>query len=475
MVEVKQIEVPGTEPVRKSRSFPNGFRWGLATSAYQIEGAASEDGRGNSIWDTYSQSPGKIADGSSGDVAADHYHRFKDDIQLMAALGAKAYRFSISWPRIFPDGAGQINPKGLDFYNRLVDELLGAGIQPFATLYHWDLPQVLQDKGGWQSRDVANAFADYAACVAASLGDRVKHFCTLNECHTFVELGHSRVEYQIGGRTVQMEMAPGLALNPARLNQVRHHAVLAHGLAVRAIRASAQNGVKCGPAENINVAVPAIETPEHIKAAEIATRDMNAPYLTVMLEGKYPERYLKNAGADAPKFSSDDLQIISTPVDFVGLNVYRPAAYVAACDSPTGYEEIPFNASHPRMHSVWHILGPEALYWAPKLVHSLWNVNEIYITENGCATDDKVAANGHVYDADRVMFLRHNLAELQRATDEGVPVLGYFLWSLMDNFEWSVGFTNRFGIVYVDYESQRRIPKLSASFFRAVAARNEVL
>jgi beta-glucosidase len=397
-------------------------------------------------------------------------------VKLMKDLGATAYRFSIAWPRIFPNGTGEPNPKGLDFYSRLVDELLAAGIAPFATLYHWDLPQALQDKhGGWQSRATAEAFAAYAGYMAETLSDRVKHFFTINEFYTFVDMGHKGIESKVGGGTVTLEVAPGLKLEPAELNQVRHHAVLGHGLAVQAIRAMAKAGTKCGPAENITIAVPLIEAPEHIKAAEAATREMNAPYLTVMLEGKYTDGYLKACGKDAPKFTDADLKTIAEPVDFVGINVYRPTIYVLASDQAPGYRAVPFNASHPKMHSSWHVFGPESLYWAPKFVQSLWKAKEIHITENGCAADDKLEADGTVADTDRVMFLRHHLTQLQRATADGVPVKGYFQWSLMDNFEWTAGYGNRFGIVYVDFKTQKRTPKMSAAWFREAAQRNAVV
>jgi beta-glucosidase len=458
------------------REFPQGFLWGVATSAYQIEGAANADGKGPSIWDTYAHTPGTIRDGSTGDVANDHYHRYPDDVRLMMALGAKAYRFSIAWPRVFPNGTGAPNPKGLDFYHRLVDELIAAGIEPFATLYHWDLPQALQDRnGGWQSRDTAQAFADYAGYVAANLSDRVKHFFTLNEFRSFVDLGHRGQEMDVGGKTVSIALAPGLKLPPAELNQVRHYAVLAHGLAVRAIRANGQQGTKCGPAENISTAVPLIETPEHLKAAEAATRELNAPYLTVMLEGKYTDAYLKECGPAAPQFTDADLKAIAEPVDFVGINVYRPEVYVLASDMAPGYRVIPVSKSHPRMYSSWLVFGPEVLYWAPKFVQSLWQAKAMYITENGCGCADELAADGSVADTDRVMYLRHYLTQLQRATAEGVPVQGYFQWSLMDNFEWGDGYGTRFGLVYVDFRTQQRTPKRSAGYFREVAARNAVV
>ena len=443
--------------------FPERFLWGTATASYQVEGAWNEDGKGESIWDRFAHTPGKIKNGDTGDVALDHYHRYKEDVQLMKAMGATTYRFSISWPRIFPEGTGASSLKGLDFYNRLVDELIANGIAPFATLYHWDLPQALQDRwGGWESRDTAKAFADYAGYVTEKLSDRVGHFFTINEFTTFVEWGH--------GTGL---LAPGLKLPPARLNQVRHHAVLAHGLAVQAIRAKAAPATKVGLAENINSGVPVIETPEHIAAAERFTREANAGYLTVMLEGRYTDTFLKAAGADAPKFTPEDLKTISSPLDFVGINVYVPN-YVRAIDSPPGYQLLEFSKSHPRMASFWHVIGPESLYWAPRHLMKLWNVQDIYITENGCGAADDPAADGVVYDSDRIMFLRNYLTQLRRATSEGVPVRGYFHWSLMDNFEWSGGYGTRFGLVYVDYTTLKRTPKLSASFFNAVATQNRV-
>ena len=455
--------------------FPKGFFWGTATSAYQIEGAWNEDGKGPSIWDTYAHTPGKIRDGSTGDVANDHYHRYKEDVALMRSIGANAYRFSIAWPRIFPQGTGTPNAKGLDFYNRLVDELVAAGIAPFPTLYHWDLPQALQDKGGWQSRDTAKAFADYAGYMAEKLSDRVRHFFTINEFRSFVDMGHRGHELHVPGGTMTIAIAPGLKLSPGELNHVRHHAVLAHGMAVQAIRAQGKSGTKCGPAEVILCAVPLIETPEHIKAAQTATREMNAPFLTVMLEGQYTDAYLQEAGADAPKFTDDDLKIISSPLDFVGINVYKPTSYVLASDQAPGWREIPYAKSHPKMASTWHTFGPEAMYWAPTFVQSLWKAKEIFITENGCATDDVLADDGIVYDTDRVMFLRAYLTQLQRATVDGVPVKGYFQWSTMDNFEWTAGFGNRFGLVYVDFNTQKRTPKLSAVWFREAATSNRVM
>ncbi|MDB5502993.1 MAG: beta-glucosidase [Tardiphaga sp.] len=456
---------PVAAPVH--RNFPRDFAWGTATSAYQIEGAVNEDGRGPSIWDAYAHTPGKIRDGSNADHAADHYRRYKEDIQLMKALGVNAYRFSIAWPRIFPQGTGAANPKGLDFYNRLVDELLANGIEPFATLYHWDLPQALQDRlGGWQSRDTAKAFGDYAGYVAQHLTDRVRNIFTINESATFIDFG-----YGAG----PVEMAPGVKLPQAGLNQVRHHVALGHGLAVQAIRANGRAGTQVGPAENIVACVPAIETPANIRASEIATREMNGGYLTVILEGRYTDGFLAYAGKDAPVFTAEDLKIISSPVDFVGINVYMPQHYVVATEDASGFALVPFPSSFPRMESDWLRIGPEAMYWAPRNLAKVWNVENIYISENGTSAADQPDAGGKIHDLDRIMYLRNYLTQLQRATAEGVPVRGYFQWSLMDNFEWPDGYDKRFGLYHVDFATQKRSPKLSAEFYRAVVAANALV
>lgn len=450
---------------RQARSkFPRGFLWGTATSSYQVEGAVKDDGRGESIWDRFAHTPGTISDRSNGDTAADHYRRYKEDVQLMKALGARAYRFSIAWPRVFPEGIGAPNPKGLDFNSRLVDELLASGVQPFATLYHWDLPQALQDRfGGWTSADTSKAFADYAGHVANRLSDRVKQFFTINECSRLVHLGHATGSD-----------APGLKLSKAGQNQVRHHVALAHGMAVQAIRARAKAGTKVGPAENAVSCIPAVETAANIRAAEIAMRELNAGYLTVMLEGKYTDAFLAQAGKDAPKYTAEELRIISTPVDFVGLNVYTPDHYILAADDERGFVSAPFPASFPHMKASWLRPGPETMYWVPRHVARVWNVKSIYITENGTSGSDQPAADGRITDVDRIMYLRSYLTQLQRATSEGVPVLGYFLWSLLDNFEWGDGYEQRFGLYHVDFDTQRRSPKLSAAFYRETIAQNAV-
>ena len=445
--------------------FPSGFLWGTATSAYQIEGAVNEDARGPSIWDRFAHTRNKILDQSNADVANDHYHRYKEDVQLIKELGAKAYRFSIAWPRIFPEGTGSANPKGLDFYNRLIDELLGNGIEPFPTLYHWDLPQALQDRfGGWLSRDTSRAFGDYAGYVTERICDRVKRIFTINECARIVHAGFS----------IGLD-APGFQLSQPEVNQVRHNIALGHGLAVQAARAHGRPDTMVGPAENMTVCIPAIETPANIRAAEIATRELNAGYLTVMLEGQYTDAFLAYAGKNAPKYTAEELRIIASPIDFVGLNIYMPNHYVVAADNPGGFALLPFPKAFPQMDSNWLKIGPEAMYWAPRHVARLWDVKSIYITENGTSASDEPAADGKVYDVDRIMYLRNYLTQLQRAASEGVPVLGYFLWSLMDNFEWSDGYEKRFGLYRVDFTTQRRTPKLSASFYREMIKRNAVV
>ena len=338
-------------------SFPQNFLWGTATSSYQVEGAVNEDGRGASIWDKFVRIPGRIEDGTTGDRANEHYHRYKDDIALIKDLGCRAYRFSVAWPRVFPDGDGKPNPKGLDFYNRLIDELLKNGIEPWLTLYHWDLPQSLQDRfGGWRSTETCKIFGDYAAYVAKHLTDRVKNVFTLNESGRFVHFG-----YGIGID------APGLMLPQAEVNQVRHNSALAHGLAVQAVRAHGRRGTRVGPAENVDACIPAIDTPENVRAAEIALREMNAGYLNVIMTGRYTDAFLKYAGADAPKYTDAELKVISSPVDFLGLNIYAPQHYIVASDQGAGFMPLPipkglsaheFGLAPRRPRD--HLLGAEA-------------------------------------------------------------------------------------------------------------------
>jgi beta-glucosidase len=446
-------------------AFPQGFKFGCATAAYQIEGGAEEGGRGPSIWDTFSHIKGKVYKNQTGDVADDDYHRYKEDVQMLKTLGCKIYRFSVSWPRIFPLGTGQPNQRGIDYYLRVTDELLANGIEPFCTLFHWDLPQALQDRwGGWESRDTAKAFGEYAGYVASKLSDRIHYFFTMNEFSSFIDIGYK------DGR-----FAPGLKLPPERLNQARHNAVLAHGYAVRAIRAQGKPGTKVGLAENFIIPVPVFEAQSHVNAAKEATRVLNAQYLTVIMEGKYHEIYLREQGASAPKYTEEDLKIIGSPLDFIGSNVYTPAYVRADDNAPGGFVRVKNPTSYPHMASPWLDIGPAALYWSPRHLNEIWGVKEIYITENGCSSADVLTPDGHVWDTDRVMFLRSYLVQLHRAVTEGFPVRGYFLWSLMDNFEWADGYGLRFGLYYVDYETQKRYPKLSAHFYQEVIRRNAVV
>lgn len=453
--------------------FPDGFLWGTATSAYQIEGAADSDGKGPSIWDSFCRVPGRIRNGDSGDVAIDHYHRYRSDIALMREIGVQAYRFSISWPRLFPAGDGAPNMAGLDFYTRLVDTLLEAGIQPFVTLYHWDLPQALQDRfGGWQARETAAAFASYAGFVARHLSDRVRKFITINEFRSFVDMGYQGLDVPVGGRTVRISLAPGLTLDRRGLAQVRHHAILGHGLAVQAIRAEGRPGTEVGPAENVEVAVPVTDTPDAVAAARAAMRALNGPFLTAMLEGAYDQAWLDAQGDAAPEVAPGDMAAIGAPLDFVGLNIYRPSAYVIADEGARGWRAARINPSHPRMDSAWHLLDPEALYWGPRLVHEVWRPRAIYVTENGCAAKDEVGTDGEVHDTDRLMYLRAAHQALLRATQDGAPVRGSFVWSAFDNFEWTDGLSRRFGMVHVDFATQVRTPKLSSLWFRDSARAN---
>jgi len=443
-------------------AFPEGFLWGSATASYQVEGAVNEDGRGASIWDTFSHTPGKTDNGDTGDVADDSYHRYPEDIALMKNLGLKTCRFSIAWPRIFPQGKGTPNPKGIDHYRRFAEALRASGIEPFCTLYHWDLPQALEDKGGWQNRDTALAFADYAGYVTGQLSDVIVNFMTMNEISSFIDIGYGEGRH-----------APGLMLSRAKLAQARHCAVLGHGLAVQAIRAHARRGTRVGSAESLQSITPVFDAPEHVAAARTAMIEENAGYLTVMHTGRYTDTYLQRLGADAPKFTPDELRAIGSPLDFQGLNIYTPT-WVCAANTPLGYTVLAKPSSYPHMFSSWLTIGPEALYWAPKLAAEVFQIREIYITENGASSDDKIAANGEIYDTDRTMYLRNYLIHLHRAVGEGVPIKGYFLWSLLDNYEWADGYDKRFGITYVDFETQKRTPKLSSRFYEEVIRRNAV-
>lgn len=446
----------------KAYAFPDGFTWGAATAAFQIEGAARIDGRKPSVWDALCDRPGRIRADHTGEVACDHYHRYRDDVRLMADLGLQAYRFSLSWPRILPDGDGTPNAKGLDFYDRLVDALLAAGVTPYVTLFHWDLPQALEERfGGWRSRETALRFGEYAGVAGKLLGDRVKHFFTINEFLCFTDLG-----YGGGG------FAPGLSVDAATLNAVRHNALLAHGLGVKALRGACPGDCRIGLAENISTTVPVVETEANIEAARRAFHERFSFFLRTVLEGAYPESHLQ--GPDAPKVEAGDLETIGASIDLVGINSYSPVR-VRAADNESGWEALPDPDTRSVGNNPWSSMGPEVIYWGPRWLHELWGVDDVVFSENGCPQPDRPDTNGEVHDIKRVTFLRQHLQAAHRCVAEGYPLRGYFFWSLMDNFEWLYGYTERFGLFYVNFTTQERIPKLSAQYYREVIRQNRVV
>jgi beta-glucosidase len=453
-------------------TFPPDFWWGAATAAYQVEGAAGEDGRKPSVWDTFSHTPGRTRDGQSGDVACDHYHRYEDDVKLMADLGIKHYRFSIAWPRIVPDGRGAVNEKGVDFYRRLVDTLLKHGITPHATLLHWDSPQALEDRyGSWRSREIAQDFADYCTATVKRLGDRITHWMTINEIMCFTFLGY-------GVNTVPQH-APGTVLKTRKeLFQTVHHALLAHGRACQAIRAASPGPCHVSLVENLDSYIPAIETPENIAAVRRAFVSMehNGSVLVPALTGRYDPQLWAALGPDVPDVQAGDLQTICQPLDALGFNIYT-GSYVRAADNARGYEVLPLPKEYPQMVMPWLQFVPESIYWGVRMVSEALGKRDlpIYISENGCATNDELTKQGEVIDTSRILYLRAYLRNAQRAIAEGYPLMGYFQWSLMDNFEWSWGYSRRFGITYVDYKTQRRIPKLSYRWYQQVIRQNRIL
>lgn len=447
--------------------FPQDFLWGAGTASYQIEGAAYEDGKGLSVWDVFCRKPGAVWHDHNGDVATDHYHRYAEDVALMKELNLKAYRFSVSWPRIFPDGRGRINQKGLDFYDRLVDALLSAGIQPWMTLYHWDMPQSLEDEfNGWQSRETCKAFAEYAAEISRHFSDRVTHYMTINEMWVVTDCC-----YRWGFNP------PNRKLPAQQANQVRHNVILAHGMAVQALRANAVQPVKVGWAHNGTAFIPAMENEENILAAKHAVWCDEGGFAVPILEGKYSDHYLNALGADAPVFSDEDMKIISSPLDFVGLNVYRGKYVVADSGAPNGFRILNQPRSYPRLYADWLTVDPQSIYWRPRLFMELWKdqIPEIYITENGACCDDRMEKDGRIYDLDRMTYMRQYLISCWRAVQEGVPLKGYFHWSLLDNFEWKEGYEWRFGLIYVNYSNLKRIPKMSAEFYREIIRNNALL
>lgn len=436
--------------------FPEGFVWGAATSAYQIEGAAGVDGRGPSVWDTFSRTPGKVRNGETGDVAADHYHRWEGDLDLIRRLGMTSYRFSVSWSRVLPTGSGAVNQRGLDFYRRLVAGLAERGITPMVTLYHWDTPQVLHEQGGWENRDTAYRFADYAAIVASALGDSVPAWLTLNEPKTLVQNGYLWGSHAPGHR------------DEAAAYVVAHHQLLAHGLAVQAMRPNLPTGSRIGPALNLHPCYPADES---VAAQEQTLRFdgyENRLYLDPIFKAAYPVDTLADIARISPMASyirDDDLKIIGSPVDLLAVQYYTPI-YVTA-DGGTVQK-------HPLSKAFWQQIYPLGLYDILTRVRREYGDVPMTITENGLPTPDVLGSDGHIDDQGRIAFFRDHLAAAHRAIADGVNLESFHVWSLMDNFEWQEGYDERWGLIYVDYPTQRRIPKRSAHWYSGVIAANEV-
>ncbi len=432
--------------------FPRGFVWGAATAAYQIEGASKEDGKGPSIWDTFAHTAGKISNGDTGDIACDHYHRFSEDFLLLKHLGVKAYRFSLSWPRIFPEGKGQVNWAGLDYYDRLVDSLLTLNIEPFVTLYHWDLPQALQDYGGWANRDLTGYFADYAAVAVRRLGDRVKCWTTINEPWVVAVLGN-----------MTGEMAPGFR-DRKLTAQVGHNLMVAHGTAMQAIR-SIEPNAQVGIVLNLSPVETLTDDVYEKKAAERAWKATSAWFLDPLFQACYPPGALRDLGADAPDVKPNDFALISQKLDYLGVNYYTRTVFGAQGE----VKKVP-GSEYTEMG--WEV-APEALGRMLVRMHHDYRLPPIYIAENGCALDDQVV-DDHVHDTRRIKYIHDHLVELRKTMRLGVNIRGYFVWSLMDNFEWAHGFSKRFGLIYIDYPTQKRIIKDSAYWYSKVISRNEV-
>ncbi|MFB7775846.1 GH1 family beta-glucosidase [Streptomyces bauhiniae] len=427
-------------------AFPDNFRWGTATSAYQIEGAVTEDGRSPSIWDTFSHTPGKIDGDDNGDIACDHYHRWRDDLGLLRQLGVDTYRLSVAWPRVMPGGDGPVNPKGLAFYDELTDALLEAGITPSVTLYHWDLPQVLQDRGGWPERDTAEHFAAYASAVAERLGDRVTHWATLNEPLCSAWIGH-----------LEGKMAPGWTDLTAAV-RASYHLLLGHGLATQAIRAAAP-GAEVGIVTNLSTVHAATDRPEDVAAAHRQDGHVNRWWLDPVHGRGFPADMVEVYGVELPQ-KPGDLETIATPLDWLGLNYYMPAHVADDPDGPAPYARSVRREGVPRTGMDWEIdaSGIETLLL--RLTEE-YGARSIYVTENGSSFPDRVGPDGTVDDPERRAYLESHLAACASAAAKGAPLAGYFAWSLMDNFEWAYGYDKRFGLFHVDYATQTRTIKAS--------------
>jgi len=443
--------------------FPRNFTWGVAAAAPQIEGAAFADGKGESVWDRFARIPGKIANGDTLDVACNHYRRYKADFALMRKLGVKHYRLSIAWPRIVPDGHGSINAKGVDFYHRLLDALLAEGITPWVTLFHWDLPQALEDRGGWRVHSTAEAFGRYADTVVRAYGDKVKHWITLNEMRCFTVLAY--------GDTLR---PPGVVESAQVINQTYHHAILAHGHGVRAVREHGGKGAQVGISDDSTITVPATETEVDAQAARTAFMELNIRSIDPIFRGSYSPAYFRITQNDRAKVRRGDFDLIGLPMDFFGLNAYT-GVFVRA--GRRGRPELlPFPRGYPAPENSWWLkLLPRALYWGPRHLTDLYAPKKIYITENGAGYDDEPPVKGEVLDLHRREYVRQCLMELHRGIRDGAPVRGYFLWSFMDNFEWLDGYSRRFGICYTDYATQKRTPKLSARWYAEVMRLNRLV
>jgi beta-glucosidase len=429
-------------------SFPTDFIWGAATASYQIEGAAQEDGRGESVWDRFCATPGKVRAGDTGTVACDFYHRYRDDVKLMRELGLDAFRFSIAWPRVLPSGRGAVNEKGLDFYDRLVDELLANEIEPFATLFHWDTPQTLEDAGGWPERATAEAFAEYAEVVAGRLGDRVRHWITHNEpwVHAWIGYAHG---IHAPGRTSETDAVAAA-----------HHLLLSHGWAVDAIR-RAVSDAQVGITLNLAHVYPATDTPEDEAAAYRVDGEGNRWFLDPIFRGSYPADLLERNEIVAPFVQDGDFDAISAPLDFLGVNNYFRFVVSAGAEGPrmVGNPE----AQHTDMG--WEVY-PDGLYRLLVGVARDYAPPAIYVTENGAAFGDTRVHDGRVHDPERTSYLETYIGAVGKAVAEGAPVKGYFVWSMLDNFEWAEGYSKRFGIVYIDYPTLERVPKDSFYWYR---------
>ncbi len=442
--------------------FPERFVWGAGSSAYQIEGGAADEGRGPSVWDTFCKREGAIHAGHTGSVACDHFRRWREDVVIMRQLGLHAYRFSVSWPRVMPQGVGEVNARGIGFYDRLVDELLAADIQPWITLFHWDFPDALYLRGGWLNRDSARWFAEYTRVVVEALSDRVSNWITINEPQIFIGHGHAT-----GGH------APGLKLPPREYLLAGHHALLAHGHAAQTIRAHAKTKPSVGWATCGAVEYPATDAIPDIEAAYRATMSVvrkdcwnNTWWADPVCLGAYPEDGLRLFGADAPRPARGDMEMIRQPLDFYGVNIYSGSPVRAGKDGRP--EPVPLPPGHPTTSFRWPVT-PQCLYWGPRFLHQRYHF-PIVLTENGMSNNDWVHADGRVHDAARIDFTRAYLLELGRAIADGVDVRGYFHWSILDNFEWAEGFRERFGMVHVDYSTLERTPKDSAYWYRDIIA-----